>query len=282
MYTTGHLDWLEWTFPADLGQDLWLPPELLPNALSVKDGRTAHYNSIFTNEFGIIVLTNGEQREGTHILMTGEPLELVRNEGLTDRALVIHAISNAGKISRLDVAVNVHEGHMKAQHLERAYLKHRCKTKARGAYKHQKLRTDEDTLYIGSPTSDRLFRAYNKGAQVHQDAAWLRLELQLRKLRAQAVGSAIAQTDNTRAVINTAIRDFVDFPSMREFSEALNDAGIPIERVPRKPHKTYAWLMDIVAPALARYADDHPDEDVLSAFVWAVRAEQARRDRTGR
>jgi hypothetical protein len=277
-YTTGHLDWLEWTFSADLSKEFWLPEKLNLRGLSTKDGRTKHYNSIFTNDYGIIILTNGEKREGTHILLTGEPLENIRNDGLTDRELVQHLTVYQGLISRLDVAVNIHDGTLKAQDLEAAYLSGECVTPARGAEKRQKLLTDEDTLYIGSPSSERRFRAYNKGAQLHTGAAWLRLELQLRKLRARAVGAAMVQYTDTRAVINRAIRDFVEFPSLDEYTGALQEAGVSIAPVPRKPHKTYAWLMNVVAPALAKYAADHPDEDVLDAFWWAVKAQEQRQE----
>jgi DNA relaxase NicK len=131
----------------------------------------------------------------------------------------------------------------------------------------KQLLTDEDTLYIGSRASERFFRAYNKGAQEKMDYNWLRLELECKKLMAQAVGNAIAEHDDTRVVINRAIRDYVEFPRLDELNAALQQADVEIPRPSRKIHSTYRWLMETVAPAIARYQFEHPGEDIESSFV---------------
>lgn len=270
MDTSGHVDWLGVTFPVSLVQGYWLPAQLHNSQIIVKPGRYHNYKLMLTNDYGVIIMANGEPRDGVHIVYAGEPLERVRANGLSDRELLMHAMEYQGRLTRIDIAVDIQDSGIKAAHLEREYSNHHISTLARGAERHQKLETDEDTLYIGSMRSERFLRAYNKGAQMHTGEDWLRLELECKKVMAQAVGKAISDNVNTRAVINRAIKDFVDFPTLPEIQQALAQDNVKIPRPVRKVHSTYEWLLTIVAPALAKYQYKHPDEDIEAIFtgVW--------------
>lgn len=267
MDTSGHVDWLSITFPASLTQGYWLPARLHHIELTIKPGKHHNYKLILTNDYGITIMANGGARDGVHIVYAGEPLERVRACGLSDRDLLMHAMEFQGRLSRIDVAVDIQDGGIKAADVEREYSNHNVSTLARGAERHQKLFTDEDTLYIGSMHSERFLRAYNKGAQLHTGEDWLRLELECKKVAAQAIGKAISENQNTRAVINRAIKDFVDFPTLPEIQQALAEDNVEIPRPVRKVHSTYEWLLTIVAPALAKYQYNHPDDDIEAAFV---------------
>jgi hypothetical protein len=267
MKTSGHLDWLAVTFPADLESGFWLPAKLLASEFTVENKGPHGYTKTAVNDIGVIVLSEGAARQGTHVVYTGEPLGVAREMGVTDRELVMHAVEYAGRFTRLDVAVNILDGTLKPADLEHAYMHDGCDTSARAAGRVQTLNTDRDTLYIGSRASERMLRAYNKGAQLGTGEAWIRLELECKKLMAQAVASAIADNANTRAVINRAILEFVDFPYLPEWSKALRESDACIPPPTRKMHSTYRWLLEVVAPALARYQFEHPEDDIESVFT---------------
>ena len=270
MRTSGHLDWLAVTFPADLEQGFWTPPKLLASPITVKNEGPHGYQQTATDEIGIVFFSKGTIQQGVHVIYTGEPLGIVRELGVTDRDLMRHVQEFHGRLTRLDVAVNILEGDIKPGDLEHAYMRDGCDTSARAAGRVQTLNTDRDTLYIGSRASERLFRAYNKGAQLGTGEAWIRLELECKKLMAQSVGQAIAESEDTRAVINRAILEFVDFPYIPEWSKALRESDAVIPRPVRKMHSTYRWLLETVAPALAKYQFEHPEDDIETVFpaLW--------------
>jgi len=269
MKTLGHVDWLAVTFPASTH-----PLDLFPMVISLspltEKGKGPHgYNTLSTNELGVIVLSNGAENQGVHAILSGTSLENIRAEGVTDRQLANNILANSGRVARLDVALDLLEGTLTVDDLQRAYENRQARTIARAATVIQKLDTPEHTLYMGSRASMRFFRAYNKGAQVKSEEAWLRLELETKKLVAGAINMAIARTKDTRKVINRAITDYVDFPGLPEYQQATHDRDATIPRVPRKMTNTYRWLIESVAPTLAKYAYEHPNDQVWSAFYTA-------------
>jgi DNA relaxase NicK len=106
-------------------------------------------------------------------------------------------------------------------------------TPAKSARQTRQIKADGNTLYLGSPSSDRMFRAYNKAAEVGLEFFdWLRLELQTRKDRSKALLSALAEQENTNAVVSKAIADYCDWPDPR-YQSALSDQNATIELLPR-------------------------------------------------
>jgi len=102
----------------------------------------------------------------------------------------------------------------------------------------------------------------------------------LRDRFAGGILGAIAQHDNTRCVINAAIGGFVSMPDNPELTDALSDNNADIPPEPRQIHSTFRWLMEQVAPAMARYQQEHPEGDVLAALEAVYRAELGRRATT--
>jgi hypothetical protein len=222
-----------------------------------------------TNALGAIILSDGAPQMGIHTILTGETLEEIRALGVSDRDLALNAQEYAGRASRVDVALDIWEGTLKPNDLVREYVEGHCTTPARSAMSITDLIGSEDTMYVGKGGSNRLFRAYDKGAQVQSETAWIRLELECRKLVARNVLDTLADIPDTRAVVNAAIRTFVDFPRLPEYQTVLSGSNVLLPRVPRRMTNTYRWLMDVCAPALARYELEHPDDDVLHAFLAA-------------
>lgn len=268
MYSSGHVDWLAVTFPAHTQPNHTMPQSLRAFTW-VKKGKAANgYLTRMENELGAWLLTNGDERQGIHLVMPGEALSNSRSTGVTDRQLCQYVTENNGTLTRLDVAIDIMEGKLTAGELAKAYAEGCLKTPAKGATHVKRILEPDETFYLGSRSSERFFRAYNKGAQVGiLDMNWLRLELELKKVRANGVAHAIAGEQNTRSVINRAIGDYVTMPGNNEFNSVLSDKSGPMSQEGRKLHSTYKWLMEIVAPAMARYQADHMTEDVWQAFL---------------
>jgi len=272
MRTTAHLDWLSVTYPVPTS-----PHDTLPNGVSQspfkrKGAGSNGYRDLLANEHGVTILMNGAERQGVHCVMSGQALDNLRTDGQTDKSLCVHIIAHGGRASRLDAALNLHGGSMTIDDLAEAYRKGSLKTPARSGKHVKGINANDNGLYLGNRSSERFLRAYDKNAEqnIVDGEAWLRLELECKKLRARALVQVIAEHDSTRTVINSAIQEFVDMPGENELNEALRDQGAEIPTRPRKMTDTYRWLMEQVAPAMARYISDHPEEDVELAFWTAL------------
>jgi len=274
------VDWLAVTFPQSTHPLDLFPPALGGYPLKDAGQGALGYRVMLRNELGSVVLTEGTANMGLHVIMSGSVLEDVRLLGVTDRDLCHNVGVHKGRISRLDVAVDVLDTSLTRDDLVEQYSVGNVRTKARAAMVLKDLNTPEGTFYIGKRSSMRFFRAYDKGAQVHSEETWLRLELETKKLVAQAVGMTIAKEKNTRAVINRAIVTYVDFPTLPTFSEALAEQDATIPRVPRKMTNTLRWLIEQVVPAAARYDLMHPEQEVQKIVALAWEQEKRRLART--
>jgi Replication initiation factor len=269
MRTHGKIDWLAVTYQNVPNPTRLLAPIMQGHSFTVKGPGPHGYLKMWTNDLGATLLTDGAPNMGIHAIMTGQTLESVRAFGATDRTLAGDIVAMNGRVSRVDVAVDVFETTLTPEDLETAYRALRVMTRARAGSVIRDLETPEHTVYIGKRASGRLLRAYNKGAQMRTDEAWLRLELECKKVMARNLIATIAEHDDTRAVINNAIRKFVNFPDIPEYVAALDAPNVMIRQQPAKMTRTYLWLLSVCAPALARYETEHPSDNVFDAFFTA-------------
>jgi len=269
MRTHGKIDWLAVTYQNVPNPTRLLAPIMHGHTFTVKGPGPHGYLRMWTNDLGATLLTDGTPGMGIHAIMPGETLDHVRALGANDRTLALGIIAMNGRASRLDVAVDVYDAALTPDDLERAYRELRVQTRARAGSVIKDLDTPEHTVYIGKRASGRLLRAYNKGAQMGTDAAWLRLELECKKVMARNLIQTIAEIEDTRVVINNAIRRFVNFPDIAEYVAALDAPNVPIHQQPPKMTNTYLWLLSVCAPALARYELAHPSDNVFDAFFTA-------------
>jgi hypothetical protein len=128
-------------------------------------------------------------------------------------------------------------------------------------------RADGATTYIGSPTSEAMIRIYDKAAESGSAGAGVRWEVQMRRHRAEAFGTAaIATGDALGAYVLGCIRGLVDFreragvahgeraPLAPWWAAIIGDAERVTLNAPVKPdslERTARWLMRGVAPSLA-------------------------------
>lgn len=278
MYSSGHVDWLAVTYPATVSPNGTLPL-LLSQSPWLKQSRGAHgYRSRLVNEIGASVMLDGDERQGTHLVLSGTALSYARAMGMTDRELCQHVVDNGGKASRLDVAINLYEANLIPSQIADAYVKKAIRTPAHSGVMITDINRPGSTFTLGNRLSQRYFRAYDKAAEQHVDhMAWLRLELECKKLWAQSLTAILASEPDTRGVINNAVRGYCDMEN-DEYQAALKQQAGELPTEGRKVHKTFAWLMDVVAPAVARYQTEHPDEDVVGALLTAIEVHSVKHD----
>ena len=222
-----------------------------------------------------VVRSNGNDDMGTRIVLSGTALnELSKTQQLTD--IVQRLCTLSGKITRLDLAIDViGDARADIPRLHDLYLAQQCSTKSKTPPTLIRSGLDGYTLYVGSRTSERFMRIYNKQAErrangEHVDYQWVRIELELKGERAANCAKTIAASGNNIAdVICAHIGDFISFDEAW-WKEALTGKAIELQQSTRKLTDTETWLLEQVAPAFARQL--LKDDKFHLRFMDAVRA----------
>lgn len=275
MNTNGLIDWLSVTYPLGTGLEKVLPRRLGELHWRQETGGLNGYRTRKTHdETGVQALMDGAPGMGIHTIASGEALERLRDLGISGREYAVYVLKAGGKTARIDLSLDMFDGENTVRTYAEAYEKGDLKTKAQSATHWHSIGTAGETLYIGKRTSQRMARIYDKAAESGLGGKWVRIELECKAEYARAVVVSLGHS-NARDVINRAISDFIQFPNNDEYVKATSQSDAAIV-LPEKPvTDTYRWLIEVAAPALARYDYEHPGEGVLRAFDIA-RSEYAR------
>jgi hypothetical protein len=214
---------------------------------------------------------------GSNFQFSGDALEALRREyGATDNGLVAQFVRSRAKVSRIDLTINIHEGSLTPKSVRDAIRSGKAKAKACVSrfIEGKDGDVEGDTFYIGAPSSDRQFRAYNKAAEmgVVNGAAWLRLELELRRLRANGAFQSAA-ANGVNATVTGHMGDFLDWRNM-EYQACLQGPSLPPVDIPRRDSSRQRWLLGQVASALAK---EMIVNDEFANRFWQATLEELRR-----
>lgn len=224
-----------------------------------------NYNTAYRAENGAIKMFHTEQPQmSTHWILSGETLGIIRGEGHSDSDVIEQAVDLRGKVTRIDIAVTVHNEDMSNLDITPNWINEL----ANDGYMESRLKLDNGvslpdmdiaTCYIGSRKSrNRILRVYDKGVQLDIGKYKMtRIELETRK-NANAVVRALKNNEDIGAII----RRYVDFPSVDQWVEIMGkesaimpqieDVRTIAEKRTKEKADRWHWLMTSVAPALAK------------------------------
>jgi hypothetical protein len=106
MKSTGHIDWLSVTFPADLNEQIL---EAYVGHFKTIGGGSHGYARRAQSNTGAILLADGETRQGKSLTLSGSVLEILRATLETDAPLLDLVNLHSGRASRIDLALNLLE-----------------------------------------------------------------------------------------------------------------------------------------------------------------------------
>lgn len=254
------IDWLSITLQ---GVRHW--QEFLPFRTLKLDGKGRHgYGQKWIDRDTGATIETASFREdmGTHFTLSGDVLEAMRQEfGMTDDGLVKHMKERGAKCSRIDLAIDCYGANFGPKVLNAALEDGSAKISARKWRFIDGHNSDirGATIDTGSPKSDKRFRFYDKRAEqgIKDGEAWVRLELQLRRMYARAAISA-CQDGTVSGAVGSAIGAYLRW-SHTDYQTALAGDTSDMEPISRRVTNRRKWLLGQVARALAKEIEIDPD-----------------------
>lgn len=263
------IDWLSLTYT---GVERW--QDLLPFRALKQDGHGRHGygDKWYDKETGATIETAAFRDEmGTHFTLSGDVLEALRQEhGMDDDALIRRVVDKGCKCSRIDLAIDCFGANFVPKDLSAALDDGSAKIKAR---KWRFIAGHDgdiqgDTVDTGSPKSDKRLRFYDKTAEqkIKDGEAWVRLELQLRRMYARAAVKA-CRDGSVCGATGAAIGEYLQW-SNDDYQSALVGPISAMQKMHRKETHRREWLLGQVSRALA--SELRVDPDFRERFDTAV------------
>lgn len=206
-----------------------------------------------------VMATEPDNRMGVHVSWSGSALRTVN-----PRAVLRQALALGANVTRIDIAID-HYGWLDLEGYKAALDEGAAVTRARD-WNLIDGRTGK-TLYVGSRTSEKFLRIYDKAAESGHEGHWYRIELECKGDTARGV--ALHVDGNGYDYFGDIIRGFCDWPNLFSWVSATTSPTL-LEGIPRpeKRRDTYAWLMAAAAPSLAKVLLD--DHEKFVAFLRKV------------
>lgn len=229
------------------------------------------YTVAMESETGIKLMSNEDRPDmGLHIIISGSALSKCEKIGITTDSIMDWMLASGYRLSRLDIAVDAVDSGLLIQDLANDVASGKVNTRARTAPYIDDKMGEGKTQYIGSMRKrTKLFRAYSKDAEQGLiDTDWKRFELELRGKHAVNAGDIIMTGGAKEKTIQGLILGYVDFYNNPVWREIMGTDEIDLKSTTWETGDTQKWLLEQVAPSLARVLDD--DESFMSRFMNVV------------
>lgn len=246
------IDWLSITL---VGSQKW--QTLLPFRSLKLDGKGRHgYGQRWIDaETGATIETASNRDDmGTHFTLSGDVLEALRQEfGMTDDGLVKHLTERGVQCSRIDLAIDCFGASFGPGDLNAALNGKTATVRAR-TWRYidgHSGTVNGATIDTGAAKSDVRFRFYDKMAEqkIKDGEAWVRLELQCRRMYARAAISACRE-GSVSGAIGSAIGQYLKWSHI-DYQTALAGDMSVMAPISRRISNRRKWLLGQVARALA-------------------------------
>lgn len=276
MISNLHIDWLSITIPIDSEKsvkklsDMQLWEDLLGGFFTcdVSKWRPTKplfgYTEAYQSTHGTIAMY-GRVEMGLHVIYSGQALQSLANLDVTAERILSNARDRNAKATRVDIAMDTHNGQATVRSYEMSVRNGQCVTSSK-SWRVLESGNGGHTLYIGARSSERMVRIYDKKAEraaafveVGSDS-WIRIEAELKGQQADNFLKA-TRDNNLHDVMCGHLIATVDFPKIPDWKEATSGQQVVIEptATKRKDTKTRHWLMKMVAPVVAREAAQDPE-----------------------
>lgn len=251
--------WLEGTFLERNRPDL--PSILSQDFVETKGFHGYTTASLFAD--GRISMSNPERPDmGVHLLWQGQACD---NCPIDPIELIAHLHNAKFKFSRIDLAIDAFNYGLRPQRATKELNRGRCKTRAKKAPRRDDALEPGYTQSIGVKTSEICLKLYDKAEEQGIDADWTRIELTVKQGRADKAAWEVVHNADFRGMVLA----YADFPHWREWRKVMAATPVKLQKE-QTIGNTEKWLLENVAPALARVIFFHPGSGFFDKFTDEV------------
>lgn len=215
----------------------------------------------------------GREDMGTHIILGGVALTAFREMGAASHLLLNNFTAWGYRPTRIDLAIDAIDSRIDGLSTWRDFDEKRAETKAATIL----LVTSGNngwTLYVGSRSSEKHMRIYNKYAEVDNKAVvpdavddWVRFEIVCKAHHSRAAASLI-QHEGVSNAARSLIQSYARNPSNEKWNRVMEGPITEVGKSVRKMTNTRRWLMEVAAKTLAR--EFQADPSVYQEFTEKV------------
>lgn len=229
--------------------------------------------------------TSANSDMGMHVSYPGQAIN--KHGGI---AMLRYHMANGARVTRLDLAADLFDARMPIELLfdmmrarEEDLKLPAGKDSSKGAFGRAVTRSRKyfmmsgstgATLYIGSRTSERMMRIYDKRAQAGETGGehW-RAEIELKGPTAHKAAEILLErgTEAIRGILKSVCH----FPGVVEWEYLIDFADVIVVRSEARAHDTRGWILGNVAKIVANQARREPG--FLTEFLVAVQEHQIER-----
>lgn len=264
------VDWISMTMPRILGNSFfpdfsfgyeegrWLPA-------APKNG----YTHAIKHPYGMVLMWSEKRVDmGYHMMISGRALRELENHGMDGLQILKWARDRQVPVTRIDLAIDV-----KDQEIDIPSLVRSEQHKAASGRKKKIGITQEVgggcTAYVGSRTSDKFMRVYDKASEQGLPAGnhWTRFEMEIKGKTARGVANLLAGKTPKEAYLYTKGVMKGHFNPMHEtYERIMKGDAIFVSSEKNVDHDRINWLMGVVAKSMAKTINENPHIDVWTLF----------------
>jgi hypothetical protein len=247
------LDWLSFTLKGAPDENKSVLHEIAPLATRQPATPRFGYDVGFAYETGILSYYNTLRFEmGIHVIVPGSALRVLESRGISTRQILSNVVKAHGKVTRLDLAKDAIDENIQLATIAKLAIDGK-RTGSAQSVSQITSSGGGQTIYVGSRSSDRFARMYDKAAQQGLDDDWKRLEIECKGDVAKTLARVLVMPDTDwNATIGGIMQKMlmVDEDSYRRWLDGASVDGLP--KIEKQTDRE-AWLLTQVLPAISEH-----------------------------
>lgn len=273
MEKTVCIDWLSFTATKIAGRRYPVLPTWESGQTGKPDIGRFGYRAATKYPSGMVVMYDGATATmGWHYIYSGSAIKML-DETFQDggQHVLNWHVAQGHKCTRIDLAIDVKGDQWLLPTLKAMAEKHDWTGTAHSATTIQSSDGKGITVYIGSRTSERFVRIYDKAAQLGQTGHWTRIECEVKGDSARAISRAIVGSNNggIDLVAQSVISRVCEF-DCKAWRAVFNGEKMEIGTPKIEEKQTENWILGQVASAIAKFEREYPNKKILERLWTAI------------
>jgi len=228
------------------------------------------YNHAETDDYGVQLLWNDEREEmGTHVIFAGSTLRNLLERGQVHMASLLRdAVHSGGNITRLDIAKDITGQAVNLEKIYQHFKTHGSGGSAEKVHRHDDI-SGGFTIYIGSRTSERFVRLYDKAKESNLPGElWTRFEIETKGMVARSLAERLCSSVEWGFTFDGIVTRMANQRGQAEWGKLFSMDSIPIGLPKIERHSDRErWIDQQVIGAVAKHYIDNPTSESVARLI---------------